>query len=83
MKKESKRNDWSNFVSRIADYIDLEYGGFDADMEMTNDEKHTIKAMTHQYFYSNDSVNNAANDIMTYLRTNRQWKQNHGIHQGE
>lgn len=83
MKKESKRNDLSNFVSRIADYIDLEYGGFDSDMLMTNDEKNTIKSMTHQYFYSNDSVNNAANDIMTYLRTNRQWNKDHGIHQGE
>lgn len=71
MEKESISNGWAAFIDKIADYIDAEYGGFDSDLVMTDDEKHTIRTMMHSHFYANDSINNAANEVINYLRENR------------
>lgn len=73
---KSEKISFKLYLDKVADYIDAEYGGFDSDVEMTDDEKYTIKTMMHHHYYSEDSINNAANEIIVYLRKNRNWKEN-------
>ena len=80
MKHKSKANNFKQYINRVAEYIDDEYGGFDNDGVMTEDEKHTIKNIIMTHYENDDSINNAANEVIAYLRTNRQWKTNNGIH---
>lgn len=74
MKNKLTNNDFSVYAGKIADYIDMEYGGFDNDGAMSDDEKYTVKNIIVDNFNKLNSVNNAANDIMTYLRDNNIWK---------
>lgn len=76
MNHKSKNNNRNKYISKIADYIDLEYDGFDNDGAMTDDEKHTIKNIIMTHYENDDSINNAANEIILYLRKNRNWKEN-------
>lgn len=64
-----------DFTAKVADYIDHEYGeSNDLVNESLNDaEKMTIKHMLHAYYSANNSINNAANYIIQYLRDSRKW----------
>jgi hypothetical protein len=64
--------EFKDYVLKIADYIDHEYG--DSDMKSLNDdEKSTIYQIMLSHYNNNDCVNNAANIIIFYLRENRSW----------
>jgi hypothetical protein len=66
---------FKDYVLKIADYIDHEYG--DSDMKSLNDdEKSTIYQIMLSHYNNNDCVNNAANIIIFYLRENRSWLEN-------
>jgi len=63
---------FKDYVLKIADYIDHEYG--DSDMKSLNDdEKSTIYQIMLSHYNNNDCINNAANIIIFYLRENRSW----------
>ena len=64
-----------DFTAKVADYIDYEYGESNAlANESLNDaEKMTIKHMLHAHYSASDSINNAANYIIQYLRDSKQW----------
>lgn len=76
MNQKSKANSLNEYSLKVADYIEMEYGGFDSDMVMTDDEKYTVRNIMVAHYDSNDSINNAANIVMTYLKKNRVWKEN-------
>jgi predicted Zn-dependent peptidase len=61
------------YTNLVADYISDEYDGFSKDGLMTDDEKYAIKNMLQAHYESKDSVNNAANYIMNYIKLNRLW----------
>ena len=62
------------YTNRIADYIDAEYDGASTKLGMlTDDEKYTIRNMIHLHHECEDSVNNTANYIMSYLVESRQF----------
>lgn len=66
---------FKDYVLKIADYIDHEYG--DSDMtSLSDDEKSTIYQIMLSHYNNNDCVNNAANIIIFYLRENRSWLNN-------
>lgn len=60
------------YTNKIADYIDAEYEGGASELGMlTDDEKYTIRNMIHLHHECEDSVNNIANYVMTYLVESR------------
>lgn len=62
------------YTNRIADYIDAEYDGASTQLGMlTDDEKYTIRNMIHMHYECEDSVNNTANYLMSYLVESRQF----------
>ena len=62
------------YTNRIADYIDAEYDGASTKLGMlTDDEKYTIRNMIHMHYECEDSVNNTANYLMSYLVESRQF----------
>jgi len=64
--------EFKDYVLKIADYIDTEYG--DSDMASLNDdEKSTIYQIMLAHYNNLDSINNPANIIIFYLRENRSW----------
>jgi hypothetical protein len=64
--------EFKDYVLKIADYIDAEYG--DSDMKSLNgDEKSTIYQIMLSHYNNLDSINNPANIIIFYLRENRSW----------
>lgn len=76
MNTKSDSNSFQQYVIKVADYIEMEYGGFDSDTVMTDDEKYTVRNILTAYHETNDSINNAANSVMIYLRKNKVWKEN-------
>lgn len=76
MNQKSKANSLNEYSLRVADYIEMEYGDFDSDEVMTDDERFTIRNIMMSCYDANDSINNAANMIMEYLKKNRVWKEN-------
>jgi hypothetical protein len=67
--------EFKDYVLKIADYIDHEYG--DSDMASLNDdEKSTIYQIMLAHYNNQDCVNNPANIIIFYLRENRTWLKN-------
>jgi len=65
---------WSleQYTRAIADYIDDEYHNGQSDLgRLTDDEKWTIRNMIHLHHECEDSVNNTANYIMSYLVESR------------
>ena len=60
------------YTNRIADYIDAEYENGQSSLgRLTDDEKYTIRNMIHLHHECEDSVNNIANYIMSYLVESR------------
>jgi len=67
---------WSleEYTNGIADYIDAEYEGGGEELGMlTDDEKWTIRNMVNMHYECEDSINNVANYIMSYLVENRKF----------
>jgi hypothetical protein len=62
------------YMSSVADYIDMEYGPDSDFEELTLDEKYSIKEILMSHFELDNSINNAASDVINYIRTNREWK---------
>jgi hypothetical protein len=64
----------SEYMSSVADYIENEYGPDDDFEELTTDEKYAIKQILTSHFKDyNNSINNAASDVISYIRENREW----------
>jgi hypothetical protein len=62
------------YTNRIADYIDAEYDNGQSSLgELTDDEKWTIRNMIQMHYECEDSVNNTANYIMSYIVESRQF----------
>jgi hypothetical protein len=65
-------NSFQDYLNKIADYIDMEYGGID-DGYLTDDERHTIKNIVTSHYEADDSINNTASTIALYIRDSRSW----------
>ena len=76
MNNKSQTNNLNEYAIKVADYIEMEYGGFDSDVVMTDDERFTVRNIMMGCYDANDSINNTANMIMEYLKKNRVWKEN-------
>jgi predicted Zn-dependent peptidase len=61
------------YAHLVADYISDEYDGLGEEGVMTDDERYAVKSMLQAHYESKDSVNNAANYIMNYIKLNRLW----------
>jgi hypothetical protein len=73
MKKKSKRMKINDYMSLVATYIENEYGPDDDFKELTLDEKYAVKMMLAFHYQENNSINNAASDVISYIRDNRKW----------
>jgi hypothetical protein len=62
-----------DYMYGIADYIGLEYGDIENGQPLSDDEKYVIRQMSMAHYESDDSIANAANYIMEYLKTSRKW----------
>ena len=60
-------------MSLVADYIENEYGPDEDFEELTMDEKYAIKEILMSHFKLDNSINNAASDVISYIRENREW----------
>ena len=63
----------SEYMSLVADYIENEYGPDSDCKELTLDEKYAIKRILMCHFEYDNSINNAASDVISYIRENREW----------
>ncbi len=63
-----------DYMSCVADYIEMEYGPDSDFEELTLDEKYAIKKILLFHFEEDNSINNAASDVIYYIRSNRDWK---------
>ena len=63
----------SEYMSLVASYIEDEYGPDNDCRELTLDEKYAIKRMLMSHFELDNSINNAASDVISYIRENREW----------
>jgi hypothetical protein len=63
----------NEYMSSVADYIKNEYLGRPMTKELTMDEKYAIKMMLAFHYQENNSINNAASDVISYIRDNRKW----------
>jgi len=66
---------FKDFAHEVADYIDAEYDNADM-INLNDDERATIKNMLDAHYHFNDSVSNAANYVIRYLRESRAWMEN-------
>jgi hypothetical protein len=73
MNPESKQMKISEYMSLVANYIENEYGSDEHFEELTIDEKYAIKQMLISHFELDNSINNAASDVISYIRENREW----------
>lgn len=73
MNPESKQMKISEYMSLVANYIENEYGPDSDFQELTMDEKYAIKRMLMSHFEYDNSINNAASDVISYIRENREW----------
>jgi DNA-directed RNA polymerase subunit N (RpoN/RPB10) len=73
MNPESKQMRISEYMSLVASYIEDEYGPDSDFQELTMDEKYAIKRMLMSHFELDNSINNAASDVISYIRENREW----------
>ena len=67
---------WSmqEYTNKIADYIDAEHDNGSIGLGMlSDDEKWTIRNMIVMHYECEDSINNTANYLMSYLVENRQF----------
>jgi DNA-directed RNA polymerase subunit N (RpoN/RPB10) len=63
----------NEYMSLVANYIENEYGPDEDFRELTLDEKYAIKRMLMSHFELDNSINNAASDVINYIRENREW----------
>ena len=63
----------SEYMSLVADYIEDEYGPDSDCKELTLDEKYAIREILKSHFELDNSINNAASDVISYIRDNRKW----------
>ena len=63
----------SEYMSLVATYIENEYGPDSDCKELTLDEKYAIKRILMSHFEYDNSINNAASDVISYIRENREW----------
>ena len=56
----------NDYMSLVANYIENEYGPDSDFQELTLDEKYTIKQMLMSHFEYDNSINNAASDVISY-----------------
>jgi hypothetical protein len=73
MNPESKQMRISEYMSLVASYIEDEYGPDSDFQELTMDEKYAIKRILMSHFELDNSINNAASDVISYIRENREW----------
>jgi DNA-directed RNA polymerase subunit N (RpoN/RPB10) len=73
MNPESKQMKISEYMSLVANYIENEYGPDSDFQELTLDEKYAVKRMLMSHFEYDNSINNAASDVISYIRENREW----------
>lgn len=66
-------NAFKDYLMKVADYIDMEYGPDSEFFELTIDEKYAIKKMLEAHFSMQNSINNGASDVIAYIRDNRAW----------
>lgn len=67
------------FTNHVTNYIDAEYGDSNdlITMQLSDDEKYTIKNILEAQYHAYDSPNNTANYIIHYLRESRNWAKDH------
>ena len=63
----------NEYMSSVADYIENEYGPDSDFQELSLDEKYAIRQILMSHFKLDNSINNAASDVISYIRDNRQW----------
>lgn len=63
----------SEYMSLVATYIENEYGPDKDFTELTLDEKYAVKRILMSHFEIDNSINNAASDVISYIRENREW----------
>lgn len=63
----------AQYLNGVASYIEFEYGPDEDFEELTFDEKYAIKQILHSHFDLENSINNAAGDVIDYIRSNRKW----------
>lgn len=73
MNNKSKQMTLDSFATAIAEYLADEYGNYSTKLDISDDEKHTIKNILVGFHTMGDSVNNTANEIVSYLRKNRNY----------
>ena len=73
MNPESKQMRISEYMSLVATYIEDEYGPDSDCKELTLDEKYAIKRILMSHFEYDNSIYNAASDVISYIRENREW----------
>jgi hypothetical protein len=62
----------SEYMSLVANYIENEYGPDEDCKELTLDEKYVVKRILMSHFEYDNSINNAASDVISYIRENRE-----------
>ncbi len=63
----------SEHMSLVATYIEDEYGPDKDFTELTLNEKYAVKRILMSHFELDNSINNAASDVISYIRDNRKW----------
>jgi hypothetical protein len=64
MSNQSRYSSFQEYLYAVADYISMEY----------DDEKWTIKTISTAHYEMGDNASNAANYIMNFLNSSRNWK---------
>lgn len=67
------KDSFENYMSKVADYIAMEYDDIQDTSLLTDDEKYTIKTIGTIHYECNDSINNTASYIMNYIKSSREW----------
>jgi hypothetical protein len=73
MKHQQRYADFGHFMNCVAEYIEQEYLDLDLSSGFTDDERYTIKNIVTAHYEDGDVACNAANNVMCYLRTSREW----------
>ena len=73
MTNQNKYASFQDYLHAIADYISMEYGDIESEQRLTDDEKFTIKTISTAHYDMGDNASNAANYIMNFLYSSRNW----------
>ena len=66
-----KTDTLGDFIGRVSDYLENEYDPNEF-INLTIDEKWTIRSMIENEYHKNNCISNVTNQIVNYLRNNRQ-----------